>query len=260
MPTRTHAEVFDKRALRPARPADRLAQSLQYGVVDEPVRADDRLARPRRAAVPCADPPAGLLDEHRERGVVVQRERRVDRRVERALGDEDVLPEIADAARVPDVRLERGEVAGERARRRRGVEARDRRDPDRACRPRTRPRRAPPTSAARAPAPRRRRRSAPRRARARSASPRRGCRARSSVSRRSGRGSSGRRPRRRPPPRRARPRPGARRRSARAGRARPPGRRRSPASGRASSPHAGRPHGSAAARSSRRRLRARGRK
>ena len=53
------------------------------------------------AAVERRPATAGLFDDRDERGDVPQRHDRIDRDVERAFGDEQVLPEVADAARAP---------------------------------------------------------------------------------------------------------------------------------------------------------------
>ena len=52
-------------------------------------------------AVERAPAAAGLLDDRHERGDVPEGDDRIDRDVERALGDEQVLPEVADAACPP---------------------------------------------------------------------------------------------------------------------------------------------------------------
>jgi len=98
--------------------------------VHEAVRADDLHARARRGAVDSGDPPACLLDERQQRRIVPALEPRVDGGIEGALGDERALPEVADAARVPDERLDPREVlrvgAGDR-----GIgQPLDARDPD----------------------------------------------------------------------------------------------------------------------------------
>ena len=104
-----------------------------------------------------ADPAAGLEHDRLERCVVPERERRVDAGLERALGDEHVLPEIAEPTRMPDKRLEPREVVRRtctRRSRRRASQPTRRRS---ASRSRTRPRRAQPTNGARAPVQMRRR-------------------------------------------------------------------------------------------------------
>ena len=155
--------------------------------------------RRRRVAPPSVRPAAArLFDDRHERGDVPQRDDRVDRDVERALGDEHVLPEVAEPARAPAPVREREHAVADavgveplrscptrtRAARRRG-RRRPTRGSTRRCGTRRGP--APPTTACAARAPRRRRPPARLRTRGRAASPTPARRARSSSCRRSGR-------------------------------------------------------------------------
>ena len=135
-----------------------------------------------------AEPPAGLLDDDlRCREVPDGYADRVDGAVDCALGDEHVRPEVAEATGVPAAAREVGKLV---------LEARRRSRRPRRARPSRRgcvavgeraPRRARPTSGARARAPRRPRAERRHPPRARSASPRRVRRASSFGSRRWGR-------------------------------------------------------------------------
>src|SRR5215831_3878306 len=80
-------------------------------LVDEAVRTDDLLVRAWRSAVYRAHAPSRFLDQRHERREVPECEPGVDRDVQRALRHEHALPEVAQAPRVPDERLEAGEVA-----------------------------------------------------------------------------------------------------------------------------------------------------
>ena len=158
-------------------------------------------------AVEVGEATACLLDEHEQRREIPDLEPvRLDRDVDRTLGHERVLPEVAEAPAPPAAPGEREELVGESG----GVERRDavvgevrvldRADaarPGSAHRRGTRRRPGSPTTGARAPGRRRGRARARRRSRARSASRTPGCPARSSWCRRSDRRST-RRPE--PPP------------------------------------------------------------
>ena len=80
----------------------RSRQRREHGVVHETVRAHEAARRSRRSRPSSVAPPsAGFFDDRDERGDVPERHDRVDRDVERAFGDEHVLPEVADTARAP---------------------------------------------------------------------------------------------------------------------------------------------------------------
>ena len=175
-------------------------EPAQHLGVQQPVGADRRVVAVRRHALAVGERPAGLLDEQAHGGDVVGGDPDgVDGDVEGTLGDEGVLPEVAEAADSPRVarRGRRAPASG------RGVPAVVERDADlgvgdgwrpstrgTAARRRTSRRPPSPTSAGRAPAPTRRRRRRRRRGRGRSASPTPGCRGRSPTCRRSGRRST----------------------------------------------------------------------
>ncbi len=63
-----------------------------------PLVADRGVVLVGRLAVAVGERATGLLDDHPDRGHVVDRDAdRVDRHVDGALGDEHVLPEVAEA-------------------------------------------------------------------------------------------------------------------------------------------------------------------
>src|ERR1700704_640227 len=100
------------------------AERGNHLVVHEPVRRDD-------LSFEVAELPAGLCHDRLDRGVVPQRELRVDGSIEGALGDEHVLPEIAKTPGMPGQGLEPRQVASMRARDARLAELPNGRDADR---------------------------------------------------------------------------------------------------------------------------------
>ena len=175
--------------------ADR-AERVEHGVVQQPVGRHRTSAVRGPVTGEIGEAPAGLLHDHEQRREIPERHDGLGRDVGRAFGDEDVAPEVAEAAGAPDPlgqRLELVlepvlapplEVAVTEVRVLHGGDP-GHRDPAR--RPRTRRRRAPPTTCARAPARTRHRPGARRPPRARAASPRPAHRGRSSWCRRSDR-------------------------------------------------------------------------
>ena len=82
--------------------------------VEESVRADRRVVFVGGDAVPVGERAAGGLDDRSERGQVVGRDADgVDRHVDGTLGDEHVLPEVAEAARAAGPLLEGDQRAGQ---------------------------------------------------------------------------------------------------------------------------------------------------
>ncbi len=65
--------------------------------MEQAVGADRRVVQERRLAVAVGECAAGRLDDRLQRGEVVRSDAdRVDRDVERSLGDQHVLPEVAE--------------------------------------------------------------------------------------------------------------------------------------------------------------------
>ena len=90
-------------------------QEREQLVVEQPIRRDNLLLRPRWAPVERAHPSPRLLHDRHQRRVVPGGDARVDGSVDRPFGDERVLPaETRHAERVGEVRkLEReSEVGG----------------------------------------------------------------------------------------------------------------------------------------------------
>jgi hypothetical protein len=102
---------LNKRATSERRGPLPLVEKREQLVVHRAVRGGDLLARARPVAVERRDPPARLLEDRDQRRVVPGREPRVDGCVDRAFGDEDVLPEVPERAGVPGRRLERDQIA-----------------------------------------------------------------------------------------------------------------------------------------------------
>ena len=185
-PARLRVDVVPPRQGRAREPGVRRRRTSAWSSA---VGADRGVVLVRRHALAVGERAARLLDEEAHGGDVVGRHADgVDGDVERALGDEGVLPEVAEAAGSPGVTGE----ADERRRQAEAVPAAAERDADlgvgdrvdrrHAARPAAGERPAAcasPTTAGRAPAPTRRRRRRRRRGRGRSASPTPGCRGRS---------------------------------------------------------------------------------